>query len=338
MAQVSDLEILGVWRALPGNAATPGWRSIDLVQQTGSCRIKAARHSPGNEEAVLVGFATTKIAPATQLPQGQGFRMERATLGETGGNHSWLAIVRQPAGSLELFAKVVSDIVHLLQSFSDSPEETLYQRFLGRVRGWQEFIRQGREGLGPEKELGLVGELRFLNLLLDAGILQFTAVDAWKGPHDGLHDFQIGLGSVEIKSTMIPDGFPVRIGSLEQLDDTNSPPLFLAGLRFSAQEAGKTLTELVDATRQRLDADPAAMRLFELALHKAGYLDMHAAVYTRRFLLADTRLHLVDGEFPRLTPFNVSSAIRHAAYELDLSLVTANNHTLDDVLEQLGVV
>ncbi|MCS9556871.1 PD-(D/E)XK motif protein, partial [Pseudomonas aeruginosa] len=127
MAQVSDLEILGVWRALPGNAATPGWRSIDLVQQTGSCRIKAARHSPGNEEAVLVGFATTKIAPATQLPQGQGFRMERATLGETGGNHSWLAIVRQPAGSLELFAKVVSDIVHLLQSFSDSPEETLYQ-------------------------------------------------------------------------------------------------------------------------------------------------------------------------------------------------------------------
>lgn len=133
--------------------------------------------------------------------------MERATLGETGGNHSWLAIVRQPAGSLELFAKVVSDIVHLLQSFSDSPEETLYQRFLGRVRGWQEFMRQGREGLGPEKELGLVGELRFLNLLLDAGILQFTAVDAWKGPHDGLHDFQIGLGSVEIKSTMIPDGF-----------------------------------------------------------------------------------------------------------------------------------
>lgn len=122
-------------------------------------------------------------------------------------------------------------------------------------------MRQGREGLGPEKELGLVGELRFLNLLLDAGILQFTAVDAWKGPHDGLHDFQIGLGSVEIKSTMIPDGFPVRIGSLEQLDDTNCPPLFLAGLRFSTQEAGKTLTELVDATRQRLDADPAAMRL-----------------------------------------------------------------------------
>jgi len=338
MAQVSDIEILGVWKALSGNSTTPGWRAIDLVQQTGSCRIKAARHSPGNEEAVLVGFATTKIAPAAQLPQGQGFRMERATLGELGGNHQWLAIVRQPAGNLELFAKVVSDIVHLLQSFSDSPEETLYQRFLGRVRGWQEFMRQGREGLGPEKELGLAGELSFLNRLLDAGIPQFTAVDGWKGPHDGLHDFQIGLGSVEIKSTMVSEGFPVRIGSLEQLDDTNCPPLFLAGLRFNAQETGKTLTELVDGTRQRLDADPAAMRLFELALQQAGYLDMHAAGYTRRFLLSDTRLHLVDEAFPRLAPFNVSPAIRHAAYELDLSLVTAANHSLDDVLEQLGVV
>lgn len=338
MAQVSDVGILGAWKAMSANASTPGWRSIDLVQQTGSCRIKAARHTPGNEEAVLVGFATIKIAPAEKLPQGQGFRMERASLGELGGNYQWLAIVRQPAGSLELFATVVSDIVHLLQSFSDSPEEALYQRFLGRVRGWQEFMRQGRDGLGPEKELGLVGELSFLNLLLDAGTLQFTAVDGWKGPHDGLHDFQFGHGSVEIKSTMVQEGFPVRIGSLDQLDDTNNPPLFLAGLRFNAQEAGKTLAELVDGTRQRFDADAAAMRLFEQALDQAGYLDMHAASYTRRFLLTDVRLHLVDGVFPRLAPFNVSPAIRHAAYELDISLITAANQSLDYVLEQLGVV
>lgn len=338
MAQVSDVEILGIWKALSGYDPTPGWRAIDLVQQTGSCRIKAARYSPNNEEAVLVGFATTKIAPNTQLPQGQGFRMERAALGELGGKHHWLAIVRQPAGNIELFAKVVSDMVHLFQAFSDSPEETLYQRFLGRVRGWQEFMRQGQEGLGPERELGLVGELSFLNLLLDAGILQFTAVNSWKGPDDGLHDFQIGHGSVEIKSTMIPEGFPIRIGSLEQLDDSNCPPLFLAGLRFNAQEAGKTLPGLIDATRQRLHSDPTAMRLLELALHQAGYLDMHASIYTRRFLLTDIKLYLVEGEFPRLTPFNVSSAIRNAAYELDLSLVTAANHSLDDMLKRLGVV
>ncbi|MNC53907.1 hypothetical protein D3C75_1033590 [compost metagenome] len=79
------------------------------------------------------------------------------------------------------------------------------------------------------------------------------------------------------------------------------------------------------------------MRLFELAIHQAGYLDMHAASYTRRFLLTEAKFHLVDGTFPRLAPFNVSPAIRHASYELDLALVTAANQSLSDVLEQLGI-
>lgn len=56
MAQVNDIEILGAWKALSDNSTTPGWRAIDLVQQTGSCRMKTARHSPGNAEAVLVGL------------------------------------------------------------------------------------------------------------------------------------------------------------------------------------------------------------------------------------------------------------------------------------------
>ncbi len=338
MAQVSDAEILKVWKGLSGSSPTPGWRAIDLIQVAGSCRIKAARRSPSNEEAILVGFATTKIPPTIQLPQGQGFRMEHVVLGEHGGTHQWLAIVRQPAGNIDLFAQVASDIVQMLQAYSTVPENILYQQFLGRVRSWQEFMRQGREGLTPEKELGLAGELTFLNSLLDAGIPQFTTVDAWKGPDKGLHDFQLGLGNVEVKSTMASEGFPVRIGSLEQLDDTSCPPLFLAGLRFTSHESGRTLAQLVDATRVQIDADPVALRLLELALLQAGYLDMHAAGYTRRFLLNETRFHVVDGVFPRLAPFNISPAIRHAAYELDLALVTAANLSLDDVLEQLGVV
>jgi hypothetical protein len=337
MAPVNDIEILSVWRALSGNSSTPGWRSIDLVQ-TSVCQIKAARHCPGNEEAVLVGFANVKIAPASQLPQGQGFRMERAALGELGGSHEWLAIVRQPAGSLELFAKVVADITGLLQTSLNCPEGVLYQRFLGRVRGWQEFMRKGREGLSAESELGLVGELSFLRCLLEKGVLLFTAVDGWKGPHDGLHDFQLGLGAVEVKSTMAIDGFPVRIASLDQLDDAQYPPLFLAGLRFTSPDSGMTLTECVEDTRRLINADPAATRLFEQALFHAGYLDMHAEIYTRRYSLGEMRLHLVDLEFPRLAPFNVPPAIRRAQYELDLSLVTAMNHPLEDVLEQLGVV
>lgn len=336
MAPLSSTEILGIWRALPGNASTPGWRAIDLFH-AGTYRIKAARHAPGNEEAVLIGFSSAKIAPTSQFPSGQGFRMERASLGEASGGLQWLAIVCQPSGNLELFAAVVIDICGLLHSTGHCPEDVVYQRLLGRVRGWQEFMRNGREGLNSETELGLVGELCLLQHLLDEGMLLFSAVDGWKGPLDGLHDFQLGAGAIEVKSTMATEGFPVRIASLDQLDESQRSPLFLAALRFVTSELGAALPEFITDMRIRLEPDTAATRLFEQALIHVGYLDMHAELYSRRFSLSELRIHLVDSEFPRLAPFNVPTAIRRAQYELDLSLLSITNHPLADALEQLGV-
>ncbi|MBO0643629.1 PD-(D/E)XK motif protein [Pseudomonas stutzeri] len=337
MAAATSREIEAVWRALSGNRSTPGWHSIELLG-SGSCRVRAARHSPGNEEAVLVGFSKTRIAPNAQLPQGRGFRMERATLGEAGGTHQWLSVVRQPAGSLELFAAVAADICGLVLSLASLPEDVVYQRLLGRVRGWQEFMRRGAEGLGAEAELGLVGEIHVLRNLLDEGMPLFTAVDGWKGPLDGLHDFRLGSGAIEVKSTLAAEGFPIRIASLDQLDDAQCSPLHLCALRFAQNDAGASLPELVMQLRNRLDPDPTALRLFERALDNVGYLDMHAEGYTRRFSVIEVRLHLVNGDFPRLTPCNVPPAVRRASYDLDLGLVPAGKDNLAAVLAQLGAV
>jgi SPP1 family holin len=41
------------------------------------------------------------------------------------------------------------------------------------------------------------------------------------------------------------NGFPVRVGSLEQLDDSIRQPLFLAGVRFSQNISGQNLYELI---------------------------------------------------------------------------------------------
>ncbi|WP_312955368.1 PD-(D/E)XK motif protein [Stutzerimonas nitrititolerans] len=337
MAAATSREIEAVWRALSGNQSTAGWHSIELLA-TGSCRVRAARHSPGNEEAVLVGFSKTRIAPSSQLPQGRGFRMERAALGDVGGTHQWLSIVRQPAGSLELFAAVASDICGLISSIESLSEDVVYQRLLGRVRGWQEFMRRGTEGLSAEAELGLVGEIHVLRDLLDEGMPLFTAVEGWKGPLDGLHDFRLGSGAMEVKSTLAVEGFPIRIASLDQLDDAQCSPLHLCALRFAQDGAGVSLPDLVTQMRERLEHDSAALGMFERALDHVGYLDMHADSYTRRFSVIEVRLHLVNGDFPRLTPCGVPPAVRRASYDLDLGLVPAGKDDLAAVLAQLGAV
>lgn len=337
MAEVNSTDILGFWRALPGNESRPGWRSIDLLE-AGGCKVKAARCAPGNEEAILLGFPTMKVGANTLLPKGQGFRMEKAQLGDSGGDFLWLAVVRQPAGSLELFSAVASDLVRLLSSSQQMSEKQVYQKVLGRVRSWQEFMRKGREGLSAEAELGVVGELYVMREMIEQGVPLFTVADAWKGPHDGLHDYLLAGGAIEVKSTLASEGFPVRILSLDQLDDSYSQPLFLAGLRFSVGTSGSTLPQLVSEIRSTIEPDQAAASLFESALLAAGYLDMHADSYERHFLLSEMKVYPVDVEFPRLVPFNIPSAIRRAQYDLDLALVSVESQTVTDVLVHLGVV
>lgn len=293
---------------------------------------------PGNEEAILLGFPTMKIRTNTLLPKGQGFRMEKAVLGKVGGGYLWLAIVRQPAGSLELFAAVASDVVSLLSSSRQLSEKQVYQKVLGRVRSWQEFMRKGREGLSAEAELGLVGELNVMREMIEQGVPLFTAVDAWKGPHDGLHDYLLAGGAIEVKATLASEGFPVRIQSLDQLDDSHSHPLFLAGVRLSAGTEGSSLPQLVKEMRAFLELDQAASSLFESALLAAGYLDMHADGYERNFTLGEMKVFPVDVEFPRLVTSNVPSAVRRAQYDLDLALVPVESQTVTGMLSRLGVV
>lgn len=335
MAEVNSSQILGIWRALSGNEARPGWRSIALLE-VGECRVRAARSSPGNEEAILLGFPTIKPGVATSLPKGQGFRVDKAHLAELGESYSWLALVRQSAGSLELFAAVASDLVRLLALSHQMPEKQIYQKVLGRVRSWQEFMRKGREGLSAEAELGLMGELVFLKMLIEEGMPLYSAMDAWQGPHHGLHDFLLASGGAEVKTTLATEGFPVKIMSLEQLDDSQTQPLYLAGIRLSVAPDGMTLPEWVGEIRSAIGPDQAAASRFESALLAAGYLDLHAESYPRRFVLSEMKVLPVCPEFPKFTPFNTHSAVKHAQYELDLTMIPVEPVTLTEMLSHVG--
>lgn len=334
---VTSSDILGVWRALSGNEPLPGWRTISLAE-VGTCRIEAARRSPGNEEAILLGFPTMKIGVNVDLPKGQGFTVEKTCLESEEDGFFWLAIVRQPAGMLELFAAMAADLMKLLSTSSQMDEKEVYRKLLGRIRSWQEFMRKGREGLSAEAELGLVGELQVMRELLDQGVPLYTTAKAWQGPLDGLHDYCLAAGAIEVKSTIASEGFPIKIASLEQLDDSQSQPLFLTGLRFSVEPSGMTLPQLINNLRAVFESDQAASKMFESSLLSAGYWDMHEESYTRHFLLNEMRIHLVNEEFPRLVPCNVPTAIRHAQYGLELANLSIENKNMSHILSELGVL
>ena len=255
-----------------------------------------------------------------------------------GDGLTWLALTRSPHGSLELFAAMVADVAHAMDAEPGADEKRLLRVFLGRIRAWQEFMRKGAQSLSPESEVGLMGELTLLRAIIDAGLPPASAIESWVGPLDGVRDFEIGTGSLEVKATLSAAGFPAKIGSLEQLDDSVRQPLFVAGARLRQTDTGQSLPELVAEMRDVAAGEPEAMRLLGERLIAAGYFDAHADRYVRRFALADTRVVEVKEGFPRLTPGSVPLGVTRANYEIDLDKAAGPSIPAAEALKKLGAI
>lgn len=329
--------LAAAWRALSGEGRHEGWRTIP-IDLSAPCRLLAGKHFPGDAEAILVGFQSVGVPLAHQLPQGRGFdvaKVESAVLGTT---HVWLSVSRRGAGSLGLFTTMTENLTTLLEECADVSQERLFALFLSRIRAWQQFMERGQdEVLGPEAEVGVFGELVVLNSMLEAGLPGYGVIESWQGPLNYLHDFVLGLGVIEVKTTVAPIGFLANIGSLEQLDDKLVHPLFVAAVRLSLDTSGMTLPAFAKALGSHLEPDKVARRMFETRLLNAGFLIEHAERYSRRFSHVSTRMLLVDDRFPKLTRSNVRSEVTMARYQLDLDLVNLTDISVENALAQLGV-
>lgn len=330
-------EFLMAWSSLSGDDTELGWQAIALPS-AGPLALRAGRRSPDNAEAVLVGFPSARLAALDKLPEGQGFAVERADPDENG--QLWLALTRKSAGSAELFAAMACDVIGALDDavVAGADEAKLVRLFIGRVGAWQEFMRKGTQALSPEAEIGLIGELTLLRAIIDAGVPSTLAIESWVGPLDGIQDFELGTGALEVKATLSTAGFPAKIGALEQLDDSTRQPLFVAGAKLRQTASGQNLPEIVETMRLAIKGDAESERLLTERLLAAGYIDSHADRYPRRFEQVGTRVVEVANDFPRLTSGKVPAGIMRAMYEIDLDKAPGENVGVEGALKKLGAI
>ena len=338
MAPQSDrVDLVAAWRALDVEEREAGWRTI-AVKPAGPFRLLAGRHFPGGEETLLVGFGLPEMPKGPQLPQGAGFLVTVAELPHEDSRRYWVALSRKSAGSLDLFTAMAVDVISSLEASLGTDDQVRFRNFLARIRAWQEFMRRGSDLLlSPEEEVGLFGEIEVFLSLLDCGLPESVVTDAWRGPLDGIHDFSLSTGAIEVKSTVAPVGFPATIGSLEQLDDSLVHPLYLAAARLALDSSGHTLANHVARARQALRGDPGAAESFERLLLHAGFFDAIGDQYVRQFVCAELRILRVSNPFPRLIRANVPIEIRRVHYEMDVDLANGEQVDLSTALSQLGI-
>lgn len=336
MARPIEKDIQVAWSALSGVKENGGWQSI-AVDDQGLCKVRAARRFPENEEALLIGFAGSTPFASNLLPKGKGFRVEAVSDPALGGDVQWIGLVRNGSGNADIFITMIADLLRTLREKSCLNRDALLNFMLARIRAWQDFMSRARKELSSEQEVGLYGELVFLTALLSEGVEPFAAVHSWVGALRGVQDFALGNGAVEVKTTIAVEGFPAKIGSLEQLDDSVLQPLYLCALRLKLSKEGRTLPELVDDIRELLTPDFSALAEFDNRLLRAGLFETHYESYKRHFTVVENRILLVDGGFPRLVPATVPEALRAVKYEIDLDQVTASTIEPEEMFAQLGM-
>jgi len=334
-ARSSEAELVAAWSALAAQPAEPGWTTVAVAEGAG--RFRAGVRHPDNAEALLVGFGQVARPAAAQLPKGRGFLVEGIAGLADPVWRTWFALSREPAGSRDLFAGMADDVIGTLSAAAPGPEATLLQTFLSRIRAWQTFMQRPDEGvLTLEAQIGLIGELVVLERLIELVRDPLPAVQAWEGPMDGTQDFSLGHGAIEVKATVSANGFPAKIASLEQLDQSVRSPVLIAAVRLALQDGALTLAGWIDRSREQIGVGAAAV-LFEDRLLHAGYLDASREHYTTPFEHSATRLIGIAPDFPCLARSAVPPAILQAEYRLDLDQTAAPPVDWEDALQLVGL-
>ncbi|HET9048952.1 MAG TPA: PD-(D/E)XK motif protein [Chiayiivirga sp.] len=329
-------QLTAAWRAL-GAESGQGWRAIELVRKL-NCTVHAGRRAPGNEESLLIGIEGSPVARDVQLPRGQGFSLTRTETIDAATGRTWFALARNTGGQLGLFSLMAADLVALLAQAGDEEPSRIYSALMARIRAWQEFMKRDRTGvLSAEEEVGLFGELLVLKDILGCGMNASDAVDSWEGPDDGLHDFLIGTGAIEVKSTVSPVGFVAEIANLDQLDDSLRRPLYVGAVRLAQTTSGQTLPELCDELAAAVQEATGVATLLWSKLLSAGYIEAIREQYTRRFVQAHLGYRLIGDDSPRLTRSNVPVAVQRVKYAMDLGVIPEVATRCEEIMESLGV-
>lgn len=153
---------------------------VNVIAKIGHCSLLALPELPRQERSSsrqLFILGDSRSRKASRRPR--GFAVSRVE--PYGDGLTWLALTRCAHGSLELFAAMVADVAHTMDSESSADEKRLLQppRPHPSLPG---VHAQGAQALSPESEIGLVGKEAHA-----------ATVDHRRGPAAGLsHRIRVG--------------------------------------------------------------------------------------------------------------------------------------------------
>ena len=232
---------------------------------------------------------------------------------ETKGQQKKYFVISCSEENFEVFVIFADEFLKLIEL--KGAKDAFYQTF----KEWKKFWMGKRPPLSFEEQKGLFGEVYILDKLHDltgGGILE-----AWKGPLNGLHDYESDRLNLEIKTTT-RDPPVIRISEIEQLTPLKAKDFFLIILQMSAQDSGMSLVDLIGKVEGRVSADESNLETYMEKLKRAGYHRQHELHYDVKFSVKTVLFCPIDDKSPVLKSEilgKVPGTVTKIGYSLNVS-------------------
>ncbi|MGG0217671.1 PD-(D/E)XK motif protein [Bacillus mycoides] len=231
----------------------------------------------------------------------------------------------------EIFERVLQNLVDHILVEVDSPLYTVVYEVLDR---WHNFFkRKWNSRLNPEEEMGLFGELYYINKWLE----KFPdepplIIKDWKGPLKNRIDFVSKNSGVEIKTVAPKIRNEIKISNEKQLElNPVTDKLFLFVLKVEVNDAvGKSLQSIIEVIDEQLieRAPSLAVKFKDLLLEVGVMSEEYDENY---FFVHEELAYLVNADFPKLTSENLPIGITNVSYAIDLSHCNSFKVSVEDI-------
>lgn len=290
-----------------------------------------ARNSEG-QCILLMEYSSAEKLHTSTLPKLRGAECKHVFDHEE--SKGIVALTLRDPKLRDVFYTLCLDIVSAVRQAASQTDAV--GRMMIRMWRWHHLLRGGGdERLSPEEQKGLIGELFVLDRILLPTIGARSALESWKGPLDGIKDFNIAQMAIEAKARGSAAPHQISIFSEFQLDPEGLDALFLfvavvdTGLKDSVD--GFTITQLADNVRADIEAaDAGSTGLFESLLGSSGFRwedDYSDSIWVH----GQDRIYSVGDPFPKIVPAMLRDGVEHVRYSVTLDCCDSHQITREDL-------
>lgn len=238
----------------------------------------------------------------------------------------------------DIFTVLCEDLISSITQ--ETNEKKLVSILLNRFEKWQSlFNKFTMQGLTPEEQRGLFGELFFLRKYLQHKSDFQNVLNTWVGASKEIRDFQFNDWALEVKTTVGNNHQKIHISSERQLDTTHLETLYLYHLSLEkTQESGESLPQIILSIHEIILADTISVNRFRAKLYEVGYFQHHENLYSSTgYQVRQDNYYKVEGDFPRLQENELRNGVGDVKYSIIISQCQEYIKSENEVLGKISM-